>query len=68
MSLLEEPILFLKPPSAILDPDGHIIYPSSSRQVDYEGELAVVIWPFSASMFVTNLGSATLVLALSVIN
>ena len=33
----------LKPPSAILDPDGHIIYPPSSSQVDYEGELAVVI-------------------------
>ena len=43
MPLPEEPILFLKPPSAILDPDGHIIYPASSQQVDYEGELAVVI-------------------------
>jgi len=43
MPLPEEPILFLKPPSAILDPDGHIVYPASSSQVDYEGELAVVI-------------------------
>jgi 2-keto-4-pentenoate hydratase/2-oxohepta-3-ene-1,7-dioic acid hydratase in catechol pathway len=43
MPLPEEPILFLKPPSAVLDPDGHIIYPLASRQVDYEGELAVVI-------------------------
>ncbi|OPY54288.1 MAG: hypothetical protein A4E49_01107 [Methanosaeta sp. PtaU1.Bin112] len=43
MPLPEEPILFLKPPSAILAPEGHIIYPSASSQVDYEGELAVVI-------------------------
>ena len=43
MPLPEEPILFLKPPSAILPPGGQIIYPSSSRQVDYEGELAIVI-------------------------
>ena len=43
MPLPEEPILFLKPPSSILDPDGHIIYPPSSSQVDYEGELALVI-------------------------
>ena len=43
MPLPEEPILFLKPPSAILPPGGQIIYPPSSRQVDYEGELGVVI-------------------------
>ena len=43
MPLPEEPILFLKPPSAILPPGGQIIYPSSSCQVDYEGELGVVI-------------------------
>jgi len=43
MPLPEEPILFLKPPSAILAPNGQIIYPSSSQQLDYEGELAVVI-------------------------
>ena len=43
MPLPDEPILFLKPPSAILAPGGQIVYPSSSIQVDYEGELAVVI-------------------------
>ena len=43
MQLPEEPILFLKPPSAVLAPDGQIVYPPSSQQVDYEGELAVVI-------------------------
>lgn len=43
MKLPEEPILFLKPPSAVQDPGKEIIYPSSSTRVDYEGELAVVI-------------------------
>lgn len=43
MPLPEEPILFLKPTSAILAPDGNILYPPSSRQVDYEGELAIVM-------------------------
>jgi 2-keto-4-pentenoate hydratase/2-oxohepta-3-ene-1,7-dioic acid hydratase in catechol pathway len=43
MPLPEEPVLFLKPPSSILDPEGHIVYPACSSQVDYEGELAVVI-------------------------
>ena len=43
MELPAEPVLFLKPPSAILGPGGQIVYPPSSRQVDYEGELAAVI-------------------------
>ncbi len=43
MPIPEEPILFIKPPSAVLAPSGEIIYPPSSKQVDYEGELGVVI-------------------------
>ena len=41
--LPKEPLLFLKAPSALNDPDGDIVYPRQSRRVDYEGELAVVI-------------------------
>jgi 2-keto-4-pentenoate hydratase/2-oxohepta-3-ene-1,7-dioic acid hydratase in catechol pathway len=37
------PRLFLKPPTAIVGPDGAIPMPSVSRQVDWEAELAVVI-------------------------
>jgi len=37
------PLLFLKPPSAVLDPGGAIIMPPDSRRVDYEAELGVVI-------------------------
>lgn len=41
--LPKEPLLFFKPPSALLDPGGDIIYPAQSADVHYEGELAVVI-------------------------
>lgn len=39
----ETPILFLKPPSAVIGHEDKIIYPASSSRVDYEAELAVVI-------------------------
>lgn len=42
-SLPDEPILFLKPPSALTSHKQLIIHPVSSKQVDYEAELAVVI-------------------------
>ena len=38
-----EPLIFLKPPSSILRPGGAIRLPSFSQQVDFEGELALVI-------------------------
>lgn len=38
-----EPLLFLKPPSALNHPDGEIVYPSLTHELHYEGELAVVI-------------------------
>ena len=38
-----EPMFFLKPPSALLDPRGVIRRPRVSERVDFEGELAVVI-------------------------
>ena len=39
----QSPLLFLKPPSAIIGPEEKIIYPEMSQRVDYEGELGVVI-------------------------
>ncbi|MFH0948289.1 MAG: fumarylacetoacetate hydrolase family protein [Elusimicrobiota bacterium] len=39
----DEPIIFLKPPSAIIFNNEKIKYPNSSKQVDYEAELAIVI-------------------------
>jgi 2-keto-4-pentenoate hydratase/2-oxohepta-3-ene-1,7-dioic acid hydratase in catechol pathway len=38
-----EPILFLKPNSALLAPEGMVRRPKISQRVDYEGELCVVI-------------------------
>jgi 2-keto-4-pentenoate hydratase/2-oxohepta-3-ene-1,7-dioic acid hydratase in catechol pathway len=38
-----EPLLFFKPPSSVIGPFAPIVYPILSQQVDYEGELAVVI-------------------------
>jgi len=38
-----EPLLFLKPPSAIAADQEEIVYPPQSQRVDYEGELAVII-------------------------
>jgi len=38
-----EPLLFLKPPSAVIGPDDHIVYPPQTSRLDYEGEMAVVI-------------------------
>jgi len=42
-SLPEEPLIFLKPPTAVIGHNDTIIYPPSSKRVDYEGELGVVI-------------------------
>ena len=39
----EEPLLFLKASSAVNGPGGEIVYPSQSKRVDHEAELAVVI-------------------------
>ena len=38
-----EPIIFLKPPTAVLSPNGTIVRPPQSDRVDFEGELAIVI-------------------------
>jgi len=44
LELPESPVLFLKPPTCVIGHNDSIIYPQHmSSQVDYEGELAVVI-------------------------
>jgi len=39
----DEPLLFLKAPSAVIGPDERIEIPNASQQVEHEGELGVVI-------------------------
>jgi len=43
MVIPDEPLLFLKAPTAVVGPDADIVYPPQSKRVDYEAELAVVI-------------------------
>ena len=38
-----EPIIFLKPSTAVIGPEAAIVLPAQSRQVEHEAELAVVI-------------------------
>ncbi|HVS03062.1 MAG TPA: fumarylacetoacetate hydrolase family protein [Thermoanaerobaculia bacterium] len=39
----QEPLLFLKAPSAVIGPGEPIVLPPESEQVDFEGELALVV-------------------------
>lgn len=43
LSLPEEPLIFLKPSTAVIGPGDPIVIPPTSQRVDYEGELAVII-------------------------
>jgi 2-keto-4-pentenoate hydratase/2-oxohepta-3-ene-1,7-dioic acid hydratase in catechol pathway len=39
----KEPLLFLKPPSSVISNGGTILLPPQSQQVEYEGEIGIVI-------------------------
>jgi 2-keto-4-pentenoate hydratase/2-oxohepta-3-ene-1,7-dioic acid hydratase in catechol pathway len=41
--LPEEPLVFLKPPTAVIGPLDAVVMPAVSERVDYEGEVGVVI-------------------------
>ena len=41
--LPELPLIFLKPPSAVIGPEDPIVLPPSHKRIDYEGELGVVM-------------------------
>ena len=43
MAPQEEPLLFLKAPSSVILDGGDIVLPPESREVHYEGELALII-------------------------
>lgn len=43
LELPKEPLIFLKPSTSVTGPNHTIIYPSLSKNVHYEGELAVII-------------------------
>lgn len=39
----KQPVIFSKPPSAIIAPEDEIVLPRISKRIDYEGELAFII-------------------------
>ncbi|MDA8121615.1 MAG: fumarylacetoacetate hydrolase family protein [Deltaproteobacteria bacterium] len=39
----DEPLIFLKAPSALNHPGGDVVYPGATRRLDHEAELAVVM-------------------------
>ncbi len=45
-----EPVIFLKPPSALIGPGAEIPYPPTVTRLDYEAELAVVIGQTAADV------------------
>ncbi|MFA4934592.1 MAG: fumarylacetoacetate hydrolase family protein [Candidatus Methanoperedens sp.] len=57
MSIPENPLLFLKPPSAVTGHLGKIVYPDKTRQVEYEAELAVIIGKRCKNVRASDAGS-----------
>ncbi|MEE9564674.1 MAG: fumarylacetoacetate hydrolase family protein [Candidatus Hydrothermarchaeaceae archaeon] len=43
MEIPGNPILFMKPPSAVIGHEGKVKYPNMAQKLDYEAELAIVI-------------------------
>lgn len=50
----DEPLLFLKPNTAVIGPNDSIVRPPQSRRVDFEGELAVVIGRIAKNVSAEN--------------
>ena len=56
----EEPLIFLKPSTAVIGPGDPIPYPPISRQVDHEGELGVVIGRLASRVRIEEAGKVIL--------
>ena len=52
--LPDEPLFFMKPPSALLATGGAIVRPRGYERVDYEGELAIVIGKRARKLTLAN--------------
>jgi 2-keto-4-pentenoate hydratase/2-oxohepta-3-ene-1,7-dioic acid hydratase in catechol pathway len=52
----EEPVIFLKPSTAVVGPGDLIPYPSASARVDPEGELAIVIGRLARGVRIEDAG------------
>jgi 2-keto-4-pentenoate hydratase/2-oxohepta-3-ene-1,7-dioic acid hydratase in catechol pathway len=56
MDAPDEPVLFLKPPSAVIGNGQTIILPPQSARVDYEGELVIILGKTSRNTPVEEVG------------
>ncbi|NTV51936.1 MAG: fumarylacetoacetate hydrolase family protein [Candidatus Firestonebacteria bacterium] len=54
MQLPSVPLLFLKPPTAVANPEENIVWPLISTRVDFEGELAMVIGRKAKNVSITS--------------
>ena len=61
-----EPLLFLKPNTSVIGPGDTIVRPSQSSQVDFEGELAIVIGSIAKN--VSEADAASVVFGYTVAN
>ena len=65
--LPEEPMIFIKPSTAVIGPEDEIVYPAHmSHRVDYEGELGVVIGKAAKEVQVS--GAAEYILGYTCVN
>lgn len=53
----EEPLLFLKPNTAVIGPNDRIVLPEISDQVEHEGELAVIIGAIARNVAAEDAGT-----------
>jgi 2-keto-4-pentenoate hydratase/2-oxohepta-3-ene-1,7-dioic acid hydratase in catechol pathway len=53
----KEPIIFMKPQTAIIGPEESIIKPSFVKQLDYEGELAVIVGKTAKNVSLSDVGN-----------
>ena len=56
MKIPSQPVIFLKPPTALIGHKASIVYPPGVKQLDYEGELAVVIKKTAKNIHEKNAG------------
>jgi 2-keto-4-pentenoate hydratase/2-oxohepta-3-ene-1,7-dioic acid hydratase in catechol pathway len=61
-----EPLIFLKPPSSIIADGDRIVLPPQSQQVEYEGEIGVVIG--ARARHVTETQAADAILGICAVN
>jgi 2-keto-4-pentenoate hydratase/2-oxohepta-3-ene-1,7-dioic acid hydratase in catechol pathway len=60
MAIPKKPLIFLKPPSSVVGHHGNIVYPESSKHVDFEAELAVVLGKRCRNVTAQNAGGVIL--------